>query len=51
MYLETYSDGTVVTQKLKAEPYDLYRCRGCWKTWPSTAKRIGHKEAACKRNQ
>ena len=50
-YFETYRDGTIWLQKLKAEPYDLYRCVGCWKTWPSTAKKMGHKEAACRRHR
>jgi len=48
---DTYWDGTIRLQKIKAEPYDLYRCVACWKSWPSTAKKMGHKEAACRRNR
>ena len=47
---ETYRDGTLYTRKIKTgEYYDLYRCVGCGKSWKSNAKRIGHKEAACRR--
>jgi hypothetical protein len=48
---QTYRDGTIYLQKVKAEPYDLYRCIACWKSWPSTAKKMGHKEAACRRHR
>lgn len=51
MYLETYMDGTVRTNKIKGDPYDFYRCTGCGKRWYSYQNRIGHKEAACRRNQ
>ena len=49
---ETYRDGTLYTRKIKtAELYDLYRCVGCGKSWKSNAKKIGHKEAACRRHR
>jgi len=45
----TYGDGTLYLNKIKSDPYDLYRCVGCLKTWRSTAKKMGHKEATCRR--
>jgi hypothetical protein len=48
---ETYRDGTIWLQKIKGDPYDSYRCVGCWKSWLSTAKKMGHKEAACRKNR
>lgn len=38
----------VRTWKHKAEPYDVYECTGCGRTWSSRAKKIGHSEKACK---
>lgn len=47
---QTYGDGVLYLNKIKTdELYDLYRCNGCWKTWRSDAKRMGHKEASCRR--
>ena len=48
---DTYRDGTIYLQKVKGDPYDMYRCIACWKSWPSTAKKMGHKEAACRRHR
>lgn len=48
---DTYWNGIIRLQKIKGDPYDSYRCVGCWKSWLSTAKRMGHKEAACRRNR
>jgi hypothetical protein len=47
----TYGDGTIYLQKIKGDPYDFYRCVGCWKSWSSMAKRAGHKEASCKKHR
>ena len=47
---QTYGDGTIYLQKIKGDDYyDLYRCIACWKSWRSTAKKMGHKEASCKK--
>jgi hypothetical protein len=51
LYYDTYSDGTIYLNKIKGDPLDFYRCSGCWKMWKSTAKKMGHKEAACKKNR
>lgn len=48
---QTYRDGTIYLQKIKGDPNDFYRCVGCWKTWPSFSKKMGHKEAACRRHR
>ena len=48
---DTYRDGTIYLQKIKGDPYDMYRCIGCWKTWLSTAKKMGHKEATCRKHR
>lgn len=48
---QTYRDGTIYLQKIKGDPNDFYRCVGCWKTWPSFAKKMGHKEATCRRHR
>jgi rRNA maturation endonuclease Nob1 len=45
----TYPNGALYLNKIKSDPNDLYRCIGCGKTWPQTAKKMGHKEASCKR--
>jgi hypothetical protein len=47
----TYTNGKIYLLKIKGDPYDKYRCMGCHKTWLSTAKRMGHGEAACRRNR
>jgi hypothetical protein len=44
-------DGTMRLTKIKGDPYDFYRCVGCWKIWVSTAKKMGHKEASCKKHR
>ncbi len=46
---DTYWNGIIRLQKIKGDPYDSYRCVGCWKSWLSTAKRMGHKEASCRK--
>lgn len=45
----TYDDGTLYLNKRKSDPYDLYCCVGCGKSWKSTANKMGHKEATCRR--
>jgi hypothetical protein len=49
--LPTYGDGTIYVMKRKGDPYDSYVCMGCYKSWLSTAKKMGHKEAACRRHK
>ena len=49
--LPTYGDGTIYLLKKKGDPYDKYVCMGCYKSWLSTAKKMGHKEAACRRQR
>ena len=47
---ETYGNGTIRLQKIKTDDYhDLYRCVGCWKSWKSSSKKMGHKESSCKK--
>ena len=46
------SNETIWTRKIKTGYYyDLYQCSECGKNWKSTANKIGHKEAACKKNR
>jgi hypothetical protein len=45
-----YSDGTLYLNKIKTDRlYDVYRCVGCGKSWRSSAKKMGHQEATCRR--
>jgi hypothetical protein len=47
---QTYGDGTIYLQKIKTEEIDdLYMCIACWKTWKSSSKKMGHKEASCRK--
>jgi hypothetical protein len=39
---------TMRTIKYKAEPYDIYECHACGRTWSSRAKKIGHGDSACR---
>ena len=49
--LPTYGDGTIYLMKMKGDPYDSYVCMGCYKSWLSTAKKMGHKEATCRKHR